>query len=172
MRSEKTKRVALLGLLFALSAVFSFLESMLTPFLGLPPGIKLGLANVVVMAALLFLRRQDAVILIVLKSLFVLLTRGISAAALSLGGGGLSLLVMIIISLGKSRPSLFILSVSGAVAHNIGQLLIVRFFMTHSMYTFYYLPVLLVSGLAMGSITAAVMKMLIPPLERIGLKKD
>ena len=41
LRNEKTRRVALMGLLFALSVVLSFLEGTLTPLLGLPPGVKL-----------------------------------------------------------------------------------------------------------------------------------
>ena len=58
LRNEKTRRVALMGLLFALSVVLSFLEGTLTPLLGLPPGVKLGLANVVVMYALFFLGQR------------------------------------------------------------------------------------------------------------------
>lgn len=74
LRNEKTRRVALMGLLFALSVVLSFLEGTLTPLLGLPPGVKLGLANVVVMYALFFLGRGSAFTLVLLKSFFVLLT--------------------------------------------------------------------------------------------------
>ena len=85
LRNEKTRRVALMGLLFALSVVLSFLEGTLTPLLGLPPGVKLGLANVVVMYALFFLGRGSAFTLVLLKSFFVLLTRGAMAGALSLG---------------------------------------------------------------------------------------
>ena len=40
------------------------------------PGVKLGLANVVVMYALFFLGRGSAFTLVLLKSFFVLLTRG------------------------------------------------------------------------------------------------
>ena len=76
LRNEKTRRVALMGLLFALSVVLSFLEGTLTPLLGLPPGVKLGLANVVVMYALFFLGRGSAFTLVLLKSYCVLLTRG------------------------------------------------------------------------------------------------
>lgn len=68
LRNEKTRRVALMGLLFALSVVLSFLEGTLTPLLGLPPGVKLGLANVVVMYALFFLGRGSAFTLVLLKS--------------------------------------------------------------------------------------------------------
>ena len=67
LRNEKTRRVALMGLLFALSVVLSFLEGTLTPLLGLPPGVKLGLANVVVMYALFFLGRGSAFTLVLLK---------------------------------------------------------------------------------------------------------
>ena len=41
LRNEKTRRVALMGLLFALSVVLSFLEGTLTPLLGLPPGVTM-----------------------------------------------------------------------------------------------------------------------------------
>ena len=98
LRNEKTRRVALMGLLFALSVVLSFLEGTLTPLLGLPPGVKLGLANVVVMYALFFLGRGSAFTLVLLKSFFVLLTRGAMAGALSLGGGLLSLGVMAVLA--------------------------------------------------------------------------
>ena len=93
-----------MGLLFALSVVLSFLEGTLTPLLGLPPGVKLGLANVVVMYALFFLGRGSAFTLVLLKSFFVLLTRGAMAGALSLGGGLLSLGVMAVLCLFRSRP--------------------------------------------------------------------
>ena len=53
-RREQTRRVALLGMLFALAMVLSWLEGLVTPLLGLPPGVKPGLANIVVMYALLF----------------------------------------------------------------------------------------------------------------------
>ena len=56
MRSnyEKTKQVALSGLLFALAMALSFIEGSIT-FPGLLPGMKLGLANIVVMYALFFM---------------------------------------------------------------------------------------------------------------------
>lgn len=166
VRSKKTSRVALLGLLFALTAVLSFLESLLLPFLGLPPGVKPGLANTVVMFALLFLDRRSALILVLLKSLFVLVCRGAVAGLLSCSGGLLSLGVMLLLCGRKS--SRFILSVSGAIAHNFGQLLAMRLLL-RSAYTLYYLPVLLVSGLVMGAATAGCLRAILPALEKLGL---
>ena len=54
MQNYKARQTALLGMLFALSMALSFLESMLTPFFGLMPAMKLGLSNIVVMYAVLF----------------------------------------------------------------------------------------------------------------------
>ena len=46
MQNYKARQTALLGMLFALSMALSFLESMLTPFFGLMPAMKLGLSNI------------------------------------------------------------------------------------------------------------------------------
>ena len=97
MQNYKARQTALLGMLFALSMALSFFESMLTPFFGLMPAMKLGLSNIVVMYALLFLRTRTAVLLVVLKALFAFLTRGTTAGFLSLCGGALSLAVMLVL---------------------------------------------------------------------------
>ena len=60
MRSEKSREVAWTGMLFALAIALSFLESAITPLLGLMPAMKLGLSNLVVMYALLFLNTRTA----------------------------------------------------------------------------------------------------------------
>lgn len=167
LHREKAKKIALMGLLFALMSALSFLEGMLTPWLGLPPGVKLGLANVVVMYALLCLGRGSALGLTVLKSMFVLLTRGITAGALSLGGGMLAFLSMALLYGPKRKASLFVLSTAGAVLHNLGQLLVLKLMM-RSVYVLYYLPILLISGLVMGSLTVCCLRAMVPALKRLG----
>ena len=87
MRSPKSREVAWTGMLFALAIALSFLESAITPLLGLMPAMKLGLSNLVVMYALLFLNTRTAAELVLLKALFALLTRGPTAGFLSLCGG-------------------------------------------------------------------------------------
>ena len=54
MRSQKARETAWTGMLFALAIALSYLESLVSPLLGLMPAIKLGLSNIVVMYALLF----------------------------------------------------------------------------------------------------------------------
>ena len=49
-------------MLFALAIALSYLESLVSPLLGLMPAIKLGLSNIVVMYALLFLRTRTALL--------------------------------------------------------------------------------------------------------------
>ena len=50
-RKSRAKQVALLGMLGAVAIVLSWLEGMLGPVPGLPPGAKLGLSNVATMLA-------------------------------------------------------------------------------------------------------------------------
>ena len=90
---KKTHEIALSGLLFALAMALSFLEGTLV-IPGLAPGMKLGLANIVVMYALFFMGARQALYLDLLKALFVFLVSGWTAGFLSLCGGLLSLLVM------------------------------------------------------------------------------
>ena len=84
-------------MLFALAIVFSVVESLLTPVLGLPPGVKLGLANVVVMYAVLFISRREALLLVLLKAFFALLTRGPTAGFLSFSGSMMSFLLLVLL---------------------------------------------------------------------------
>ena len=168
MRNGTARRVALGGMLFALALLFSAVEGALAPALGLPPGIKPGLANIVVMYALFFLDRRTAVSLVLLKALFAALTRGVSAGALSLSGGLLSIALLMLLMLPKERPSLLMLSVAGAISHNLGQLLMASLWLGTG-FTLAYAPVLILSGIAMGSLTALSLRLVLPALERAGI---
>lgn len=168
MRKSLTQKVALSGMLFALAIAFSMFESLITSWLGLFPGVKLGLANVVVMFALLFLGKGQAALLVVLKAGFSMMTRGVIAGILSLTGGLVSLLLMLLLLMPKRKPSLFLLSIAGALGHNMGQFIAVRFILGPA-FT-YYFPVLLISGVIMGVLTSLVLRVLMPALQKIGFK--
>ena len=142
---EKTRHIALSGLLFALAMALSFIEGTLT-IPGLLPGMKLGLANIVVMYALFFMGPKQALVLDVLKALFVM---------------------WVLYYLLPVRPTWFILSVCGALAHNIGQLLGAGVIISSSL-SFYYAPVMLVLGLVMGALTSITLKALLPALGKMG----
>jgi heptaprenyl diphosphate synthase len=166
-RSGKTRQIALSGLLFALMMALSFLEGMVA-IPGLLPGMKLGLANIVVMYALFFMGARQALILDVLKAGFVFLVSGATAGFLSLCGGLLSLAVMwALYALPRHRPTWFILSVAGALAHNFGQLLGASFILSSAI-SLYYAPVLLVLGLVMGAVTSITLRAILPAMAKLG----
>lgn len=169
-RSPKVKRLALMGLLFALAMALSFLESLLPALPMLPPGIRLGLSNIVTMYALFVLGPVSGFTIAVLKALFVLLTRGAVAAAMSAAGGVFSVTIMLLLSLLPGiKEQYLLLSVFGGAAHNIGQLVMARFIINNQ-YVWYYFPVLLAAGLLMGAITGMALRVVLPYLNRLNLK--
>lgn len=153
MPNGKARRVAGTGMLFALAIALSWLESCVTPLLGLMPALKLGLANIVVMYALLFLGTRSAAAMVVLKALFALLTRGVTAGALSACGGALSLLVLWALLHAPFPVSGYLYCVCGALAHNLGQLAGAAVILSSAM-ALGYAPVLLVAGLAVGALNS------------------
>ncbi len=154
------KKISYTAMLFALAMALSYAENIIAAFFLLPPGVKLGLANVVVMYSLVFIGKKTAFTLVVLKAFFALITRGFVAGALSLSGGICSFLIICLIYFAlQFKKNYYIISVSGAVFHNLGQL-IVLMFIFNTVHVFYYIPILLVSGVAMGFFTSVVLKAL------------
>jgi heptaprenyl diphosphate synthase len=165
----QTSRITLLGLLFALAMVLSVLEG-LFPVPVPIPGVRLGLANIVVMFALLYLKKADALTLVVLKSIFVASTRGLVAGMLSLTGGLFALGIMVLILLlRKDKSTLLLISVAGAVFHNLGQITAASFIMETVLWV--YLPVLLLSGIVTGFATSMMLKMTSPVFLKLHLNK-
>lgn len=165
MRSQKAREVAWTGMLFALAIALSFLESAVAPLLGLMPAMKLGLSNLVVMYALLFLNTRTARELVLLKALFALLTRGPTAGFLSLCGGVLSFLVLLVLLHLPASPGEFIFTVSGALAHNVGQLIGASVLLSSAM-ALGYAPVLLVAGLCVGALSCVLSRALFAAMQR------
>lgn len=164
-----TKRTAYLGMLTALAFLLSYIESLIPINVGIP-GIKLGLANIVIIVALYTIGTVPAFLLSLVRIVLTGFTFGNLAMMMySLGGGMLSLLVMVIAR--KTRWfSVMGTSVLGAVFHNIGQIIVAALVVENSS-LFYYLPVLLLSGTAAGVIIgmlgAVLIKRLTPFLHRM-----
>ncbi|MCI8622350.1 MAG: Gx transporter family protein [Provencibacterium sp.] len=158
--------VTVTGLLFSLAMVLSFFESFLVGMLALPPGIKLGLSNVVVLFAMLALGKRSAWLLIVLKAMFAVLTRGAVAGLLSLSGGICSVFLMGLLA---ASPRLAVgyrlLCAAGACAHNLGQILAAAL-VIQNRYLLYYLPLLLLAGILTGVLTGTVYWVVEPYLRR------
>lgn len=159
---KNSKKIAVMGLMLALMFVLGYVENMLPPIPFLPPNVKLGLANVLAMYCIFFVGKKEAYTLAILKSAFVLMSRGPIAAVLSLIGGLLSVTVIIVaVVLFKDSLSYITDSILGAIFHNIGQLLAFSVIMK-SGFVFYYFPVLLIAGIIMGAVTGGLLKVIMP----------
>lgn len=161
---EKAGFAAMSGLLAALALTFSMLEGMLPPIPGMPPGAKLGLSNVVTMYAAGSLGLPWALALAVIKGGFALLTRGGTAGVMSLAGGLLSTACAWAL-LKHTKSSLGLTGICGALAHNTGQLMVAFGLMGPAVWT--YAPVLGAVSVGTGVITGTVLKISLPPLERV-----
>lgn len=165
--NNKTRKLVLTALLFAIALVLSIVENSMPPIMVSVPGVKFGLSNIAVMYALFFLGKREAFTIASLKALFVFITRSAVAALLSFSGGMLSIIVMaVLIYLFKERISYLLLSVCGAVFHNVGQFIVITVIYTN-LYLWVYLPVLLISGILAGIATATLLKLIMPALKRL-----
>lgn len=141
------KKVSLLGLCTALAMALSFLESLVPPLM---PGVKIGLANIVAVFVLYRVgAKEAAAVSLVRITLASLLFGSATGFAYSLAGGALSLLAMILLKR-TARFSCVSVSVVGGVCHNIGQIA-VACYVTGTRQLVWYLPVLLLSGIAAGA---------------------
>jgi heptaprenyl diphosphate synthase len=164
---NKTQMLVLTSLLFAAALVLAIVENMLPPLPIAVPGVKFGLSNIAVMYALFFLGRKQAYTIGILKAAFVFVTRGGIAGLLSLSGGILSVTVMILLMfLFRNKITYLIISIFGAVFHNVGQFIVITVIYT-GMNMWAYFPVLLISGLAAGIVTSTLLKFIMPAFNRL-----
>ena len=150
-----TQKLTRLALLAAASVVLGYMESIICGLMPLPPGIKLGLANTVVLYSIYTLGVGCSIILIILKVILTGIMSGNLAAAFlySMGGAVLSLIAMLAVkSLGRDTVSIIGVSVVGAVFHNVGQILVASLLLQTPGLMFYVF-VLMISAVVTGTLT-------------------
>jgi heptaprenyl diphosphate synthase len=148
MKKSTAGQVAYYGIFVALAFVFSFVEVLIPISLGIP-GIKLGLANIVVLTALYAMGPKEAFFISCVRIVLVGFTFGNMASLLySLAGGLLSWLVMCLLKKIKGF-SMIGVSLAGGISHNIGQISVAAL-MLKTTSVIYYLPVLLIAGTITG----------------------
>jgi heptaprenyl diphosphate synthase len=159
-----TKRLTISALLVALAMIFSYIE-VLIPFNFGIPGIKLGLANLVVVVALYLLGARQAFVISMVRILLVAFTFGSFASLLySFAGGLLSFAVMALCRKIKGLSTMGV-SVAGGVSHNIGQI-IVAVLVVENMNLFFYIPVLMIAGIITGLLIGLVAGLVIPAVKK------
>ncbi len=164
-RQTDVNTITRLGILTAVALVLGYIEHLI-PITAIP-GIKLGLANTVLLYALYLLDTKSATLLMILKvGLSGILFGGVAAMLYSFAGGVVSLITMILVKKIKS-VSVIGVSVCGAAAHNIGQM-IVACFVVETRAVLAYLPVLLVAAVITGTLTGIIAKYTFRGLEHSG----
>ncbi len=152
--NRNTRSIAVFGLLVALAFIFSYIESLL-PVFGQVPGVKLGLANIVVIIAIYRLGSKEAFFIAMIRILLVGFTFGnLMMMMYSMAGGILSCMTMILLKYSK-KFSLVGVSISGGVMHNVGQILM-AILILETVELYHYLPVLIISGLVTGIVIGIV----------------
>lgn len=142
------RRAAYLGLFTALALIFSYVETLIPFRIGIP-GVKLGLANLVIVIALYQMELRQVYLLAVGRVVLAgFLFGNLFSIIYSLAGGLLSLTAMWLFRKNDGF-SVIGVSIAGGVFHNIGQL-IVAMLVVESLNLMYYVPVLLIAGLLTG----------------------
>ena len=147
--NNKTRKIAFLGIILAIALILSYVEALLPPIWAAVPGVKIGLPNIIIIFLLYKCSLKDAVLVSLVRLILVSLLFGNFMMFLySLAGAVLSLLIMAIL---KKTDFLSIIgvSVAGAVAHNVGQILMAMLLLETAELG-YYLVVLTVSGTIAG----------------------
>ena len=159
---NSSSKVAYAGLMLALSVVIGYVEFLIPINIGVP-GIKLGLANTVSLILLYIFGVQYALFINVCRIILLgFLFGNMTSVIYGITGTIFSLTIMLILKK-TGRFSIVAVSATGAVFHNIGQL-ISAYFLTKVRELIFYVPVLMVFGLLFGITVGAVSNIILKTL--------
>lgn len=156
--NKQTNRLAMSAMFVAVMMVLSYIESLIP--IGGVPGMKIGLANSVLLLSLYWLGIVISIQLMIVKVfLSAFMFGGFMALPYSLAGGVLSLTVMIILIYLVKGVSPVGVGVSGAVAHNAAQVGVAMLVLQTSQLV-YYMAILIAVAIVTGALTGTVAKLL------------
>lgn len=161
----KTKKLVFMALLTAMALGIFMLEAQLPSLLPIP-GVKLGLANIVTLAAMLLMGKKEAGTVLLLRVIMGSMFAGSPSTLIFSAAGGLLAYLSMCLSLPAWKNRLWLTGALSAVAHNLGQLL-AGAAVLGTWGIFAYAPVLLVSGLATGLFTGFASKYLTEALMKM-----
>ncbi|MBE6900343.1 MAG: Gx transporter family protein [Ruminococcaceae bacterium] len=163
----KTKKVAMLGLSIALAMIMSYIE-VLVPLSFAVPGIKMGLANIVIIFVLYKIGTKEAILVSLIRVILVsLLFSNVMAMWYSLAGAVLSLGIMWILKK-TDKFSVVGVSIAGGIMHNVGQIIMAVIVLGTEQIAL-YLPVLIITGTATGVVIGIVSGLVINRFKNIRL---
>ena len=152
--------------MIALAFAFSYLESLIPFNFGIP-GIKLGIANLVVIIALYSMNAKDALFISIIRILLSgLAFSGPFAMIYSLIGGLLSFFVMLVAKKSNKFSPIGVSALGGTV-HNFGQMLVAAIVM-QTYRIIYYFPILMIVGLVTGIVNGIIADIIIKRIAKTG----
>lgn len=155
----KVKKLTLMAMLLGIALTIFVVEGHFPPPVPIA-GVKLGLANIVTLAAMVWLGRREAFVILILRivigSMFVANAAGF---LYSLAGGLVCFAVMAALAGSLGQNHLWVVSVFGAIGHNAGQIAMAAVIM-RSAAVFAYFPILIVSAVVTGTLTGAAAQIL------------
>ena len=157
----------MLGLTIALAMIMSYIEA-LVPLSFAVPGIKMGLANIVIIFVLYKIGTKEAILVSLIRVILVsLLFSNIMAMAYSIAGAVLSLSIMWLLK--KTDKFSFVgVSIAGGIMHNVGQIIMAVILLGTEQIAL-YLPVLIITGTATGVVIGIVSGLVINRFKKIRL---
>ncbi len=161
-------KIALSAIMVAAALIVSYIEAMIPAVIPIP-GVKLGIANIVVVVALYMFGARYALTINVIRIFIAgFLFSGVFGILYSLAGGLLSFAVMLIVKHFKCF-SIVGVSLAGGVFHNLGQLLTAAYLVSN-IKVFVYFPVLIFSGLICGTVIGIVAGILLQRLKKVRIE--
>ena len=167
---KASRRIALIAALAAVALTIFVAESQIPPVVPMP-GVKLGLANIVTLVAMVLLNRRDALFVLAVRLILgAAFTGGFSAFLFSAVGGLFAYLVMAALVGLFPEKLLCAVSVLAALAHNAGQML-VAVLVTGTPGIMVYILLLAASGVVTDVFTCLAARFLIRAVRKSGILK-
>lgn len=158
MQSHKmnTKKLTVLSMLLAIAFILSWIEMVLGISTGIP-GIKLGLANIIILFAVCVCGKKEGFMILICRLILNALLFGNAVSFMySVAGGILSFLIMCI-AIYILKLGYIFSSICGGIFHNVGQL-IVAFIILKNSAVIFYLPYLIIGGIVTGALNGIIVK--------------
>lgn len=167
----KLRKMVFLGIMISISIVVSIIEAQISTVLFIIPGVKLGLANIITLIVLYIYGPKDAFIVLIIRILIVaLIYSPMPAPLLSLSGGLFAYVTMVLMKKIK-QFSIISVSVSGALMHMVGQILMAIIVLS-TKELLLYLPYMVLISIPTGIFTGIVAKKLTQIFEKTLMAKE
>ena len=151
----KTRRLVLMALLTAIALTVFVIENQIPVPVPIP-GVKLGLANIVTLVAMVLLSKMEAGAVLLVRVLMGSMFAGSPSTLLFSAVGGFLAYVVMCLTIGFfDRKMLWVVSALAGIAHNAGQLL-TCILVVKTPGVLVYAPVLAISGIVTGVFTGLV----------------